>query len=120
MAANIARPYDLVVYGASGFTGRLAAEYLARRYTPGSSSAAAAGEPVRWAMAGRDRVKLERDSRSGKSYALEFLEADETLVAELCDPDSELRASEACRRELIVATDVIFRALDGFLEVAAR
>jgi hypothetical protein len=31
-----------------------------------------------------------------------------------------LRASEACRRELIVATDVIFRALDGFLEVAAR
>ena len=66
------------------------------------------------------RVKLERDSRSGKSYALEFLEADETLVAELCDPDSELRASEACRRELIVATDVIFRALDGFLEVAAR
>ena len=60
MAANIARPYDLVVYGASGFTGRLAAEYLARRYTPGSSSAAAAGEPVRWAMAGRDRVKLER------------------------------------------------------------
>ena len=66
------------------------------------------------------RVKLERDSRAGRSYALEFLEADERLVAELCDPDAELRASEACRRELVVAADVIFRALDGFLDAAAR
>ena len=60
MAANITRSYDLVVWGGSGFTGRLAAEYLARRYTPGSSNPAAATEPVRWAIAGRDRVKLER------------------------------------------------------------
>ena len=66
------------------------------------------------------RVKLERDSRAGRSYALEFLEADERLVAELCDPDAELRASEACRRELVVAVDVIFRALDGFIDAAAR
>ena len=27
------RAYDLVVWGASGFTGRLAADYLARQYT---------------------------------------------------------------------------------------
>lgn len=42
--------FDLVVYGASGFTGRLVAEYLARRYGVG-------GE-VKWAMAGRDAAKL--------------------------------------------------------------
>lgn len=56
------RAYDLVIWGGSGFTGRLAAEYLARRYTPGSSdpAAVAASEPVRWAIAGRDRAKLER------------------------------------------------------------
>lgn len=42
--------FDLIVYGASGFTGRLVAEYLARRYGVG-------GE-VKWAMAGRDAGKL--------------------------------------------------------------
>ncbi len=42
------REFDIVVYGASGFTGRLVAEYLAGRR----------GEPTRWAMAGRDTAKL--------------------------------------------------------------
>ncbi|MFT4098895.1 MAG: saccharopine dehydrogenase NADP-binding domain-containing protein [Rhodoblastus sp.] len=43
-----AREFDIVVYGASGFTGRLVAEYLAGRK----------GEATRWAMAGRDLAKL--------------------------------------------------------------
>ncbi|HRK64668.1 MAG TPA: saccharopine dehydrogenase NADP-binding domain-containing protein [Terricaulis sp.] len=42
-----AREFDVIVYGASGFTGRLVAEYLAKQ-----------GE-TRWAMAGRSRAKLE-------------------------------------------------------------
>ncbi len=42
--------FDLVVYGASGFTGRLVAEHLARRYGPGSG--------LSWAMAGRSGDKL--------------------------------------------------------------
>jgi short subunit dehydrogenase-like uncharacterized protein len=45
-----ARPFDVVVWGASGFTGRLVCEHLARDY---------AGGPVRWAMAGRSRERLE-------------------------------------------------------------
>ncbi len=44
------REFDLIVYGATGFTGRLAAEYLAQRYGDGS---------VNWAMAGRSLTKLE-------------------------------------------------------------
>jgi short subunit dehydrogenase-like uncharacterized protein len=42
--------FDIVVYGASGFTGRLVAEYLASR----------SGEPhdLKWAMAGRSLDKL--------------------------------------------------------------
>ncbi len=44
------RAYDLIVYGASGFTGRLVAEHLLGTY-------GANGE-VRWAMAGRNTGKL--------------------------------------------------------------
>jgi short subunit dehydrogenase-like uncharacterized protein len=43
------RPYDVVLYGASGFVGRQTVEYFARR----------ASESVRWAIAGRSRQKLE-------------------------------------------------------------
>jgi short subunit dehydrogenase-like uncharacterized protein len=44
------REFDLVVYGATGFTGRLVAEYLLKTY--------GAVGPVRWAIAGRDAGKL--------------------------------------------------------------
>ena len=44
------RDHDVVVFGASGFVGRLTAEYLAR----------AAPEGVRIALGGRSREKLER------------------------------------------------------------
>ena len=42
--------FDIIVYGATGFTGRLVAEYLAQRYGVG-------GE-IKWAMAGRSADKL--------------------------------------------------------------
>ncbi|THD64761.1 saccharopine dehydrogenase NADP-binding domain-containing protein [Phenylobacterium sp.] len=44
--------FDLIVYGATGYTGRLVAEYLGQRYGVG-------GE-VSWAMAGRSQAKLEQ------------------------------------------------------------
>ena len=43
--------YDVILFGATGFTGTLTAQYLAR--------AAAAGPATRWAIAGRSRGKLE-------------------------------------------------------------
>jgi len=45
------RTYDVIVYGATGFTGRLVAEHLLAKY--------GVGRDVRWAMAGRSRAKLE-------------------------------------------------------------
>jgi short subunit dehydrogenase-like uncharacterized protein len=45
------RTFDVIVWGATGFTGRLVAEYLLERYGVG-------GE-LRWAMAGRNPEKLE-------------------------------------------------------------
>ncbi len=44
------KPFDLVVYGATGFTGRLVVEYLLQRYPAGSG--------LRWAMGGRNAEKL--------------------------------------------------------------
>lgn len=44
-----ARAYDVVLFGATGFTGKLVAEYLARK----------GPKDLRWAIAGRNREKLE-------------------------------------------------------------
>ena len=43
--------FDIVVWGATGFTGRLVAEKLASRF--------GSGEGLRWAIAGRNQAKLE-------------------------------------------------------------
>lgn len=42
------REFDIVIYGASGYTGRLVAEYMAAKY----------GRSVNWAMGGRSEAKL--------------------------------------------------------------
>ena len=47
MAAT--RDLDIVVFGATGFTGELTAAYLAENAPPG----------CRWALAGRSTAKLE-------------------------------------------------------------
>ena len=47
---NNSAEFDLIVYGATGYTGRLVADYLAQRYGVGGD--------VGWAMAGRNAAKL--------------------------------------------------------------
>lgn len=46
------REFDIIIWGASGFTGRLVAEYLNQQYGVNQS--------VKWAMAGRNQAKLEQ------------------------------------------------------------
>ncbi len=46
------RPYDIVLWGATGFTGQLVAEYLTRKY--------GVDREVKWALAGRNQSKLEQ------------------------------------------------------------
>lgn len=57
------RPFDVVLFGATGFTGKLVAEYVAERAADGG---------VRWAIAGRSRDKLEavRRDLAAKDEAL--------------------------------------------------
>ena len=69
------REYDVVLFGATGFTGGLTAEYLAR----------AAGPQTRWALAGRTMAKLEavRERLADEHTDLALLTADATDPASL-------------------------------------
>jgi short subunit dehydrogenase-like uncharacterized protein len=70
--------FDLVVYGASGYTGRLVAEHLSGRV--------AAGEPVRWAMAGRSLDKLAAVRHEiGAPLSIALLPAEATGLGSLRD-----------------------------------
>jgi len=48
----MSKTYDVILWGATGFTGRLVAEYLLKQYEVGNE--------VSWAMAGRNKAKLEK------------------------------------------------------------
>jgi len=77
------RSYDIVVFGATGFTGALTAEYLAAHAPP----------ETRWALAGRNMGKLEQvRARLGSgSSEVPLLRADVT------DVDSVRSVAEATR-----------------------
>jgi short subunit dehydrogenase-like uncharacterized protein len=77
------RQYDVVVLGATGFTGALTAEYLARR----------APDSTRWALGGRNRAKLE-DVRGG--LGAKFAELP-LLHADVNDPESLRKLAESTR-----------------------
>ena len=70
------RRYDIVVWGASGFTGRLVVEYLLERYPPSAS--------LCWAVAGRDASKIgEMLNDFGHATRPEILVADSHDAASL-------------------------------------
>jgi short subunit dehydrogenase-like uncharacterized protein len=94
------REFDVIVFGATGFTGRLVAEYLAQ---------IAGDQGVRWAIAGRDRAKLERVREAiGASV--------EVLVGDAMD-ESAMRAM--ARRTRVVLSTVGPFARYGSALVAA-
>jgi len=67
--------YDLIVFGATGFTGRLIAEYLAQLN--------ASGQAIRWALAGRNMAKLKEIQRKiGANQEVGVLQANTS------DPES--------------------------------
>lgn len=83
-----AQKLDLVLYGATGFTGRLAAKYVKRQY----------GQSIKWAIAGRSESKL-REMRAelqgvpqiivadgGDEAALEALVSRTAVVATCAGP----------------------------------
>ncbi len=98
------RDFDIIIQGATGFTGTLVAEYLLRQY--------GANGDIRWALAGRSEQKL-RAVREGLGPAASELEL---IVADSFDKDA-LRA--LARRTRVVLTTVGPYALYGSDLVAA-
>ncbi|MEV4657854.1 saccharopine dehydrogenase NADP-binding domain-containing protein [Micromonospora sp. NPDC049301] len=90
MAAE--RTYDVVLFGATGYTGGLTAEYLARHTPPG----------LRWALAGRnpDRLAAVRDRLAAIDPTLAGLPL---LTADVTDADSLRAVAESTR---VVASTV--------------
>jgi short subunit dehydrogenase-like uncharacterized protein len=80
------RQYDVVVFGATGFTGGLTAEYLARH----------APATTRWALAGRSAQKLEA-CRSRLADANPAAAELPLLHADVTDPASIRAVAEATR-----------------------
>ena len=78
------KDYDLIVFGASGFTGVLIAEYLSNHKDI---------KNIRWAIAGRDKKKLELISRK---FSIDFILADSF--------DQESLNSMCRKSKLIIST----------------
>lgn len=70
------REFDIILYGATGFVGKLTAEYLAR-----------AGGDARIALAGRstDRLRVVRDSLGDAAAAWPLIAADASTPSTLAD-----------------------------------
>ena len=85
------REFDIIVYGATGYTGRLVAEHFVRQY------AGKAGAP-KWAMAGRNQAKLE-DVRT-------LIGAPEDTPLVVADADSRESVEAMCKRTRVVLTTV--------------
>ncbi|MBU2676106.1 MAG: saccharopine dehydrogenase NADP-binding domain-containing protein [Gammaproteobacteria bacterium] len=92
------REFDVIVWGATGFTGTLVAEYLLRQYGVGGS--------LRWAIAGRSQEKLDglRESLGVKGGDLK------TIVADSFDRDA---LDALAQRTRVVLTTVGPYALYG-------
>jgi short subunit dehydrogenase-like uncharacterized protein len=102
------REFDIIIYGATGYTGRLVAEYLAHHYGPRNANDS--GGP-KWAMAGRSLAKLEevRDEIGAPATT--------PLVVANADDSADLEAM--CKRTRVVLTTVGPYQLYGDKLVAA-
>jgi short subunit dehydrogenase-like uncharacterized protein len=99
------RQYDIVLFGATGFTGSLTARYLA----------ANAPEGLRWALAGRNRGKLEA-VRAGLGEFAPGVTPPDLLEADAADSIALAKIAEAAK---VVITTVGPYALYGGPIVAA-
>ena len=82
------REFDIIIWGASGFTGRLVAEYLSQNYSPNE---------LKWAIAGRDGNKLNK-------IRDQYL--DEKIPIIIADSFDEISLKKMTKRTKVICTTV--------------
>ncbi|KAM9860847.1 saccharopine dehydrogenase-like oxidoreductase [Aulostomus maculatus] len=89
------RPYHLVIFGASGFTGQFVVEEVARTVSEGP------GGNLKWAVAGRSRQKLEHvlEQAAGVLGTPELRTGVDIIVADVGEPDS---LAAMCKQAVVV------------------
>ncbi|MEM7092393.1 MAG: saccharopine dehydrogenase NADP-binding domain-containing protein [Actinomycetota bacterium] len=86
MVSRSARPFDLIVFGATSFVGKILCDYLVERHgTDGDLS---------WAIAGRSSAKLEEVAAAGANVP--------RIVADAGSLDDMTELAESCR--LVIST----------------
>ncbi|MBN3296436.1 SCPDL oxidoreductase, partial [Amia calva] len=93
------RPYDIIVFGASGFTGQFVVEEVARTSAEGPKGT------LKWAVAGRSRQKLEKvlEQAAAVLSKPEIKSEVDIIVADVGEPDS---LASMCKQAVIVLSCV--------------
>ena len=77
--------FDIVIYGASGFTGKLVAEYMHKQYGQ--------DESISWAIAGRSKEKLTAVKEAiGISHDVPLLIVDSNNESSVADMARKTKA----------------------------
>ena len=97
--------FDIIVYGATGYTGRLVAEHFVREYGTGP-------EAPKWAMAGRSLSKLEE--------VRDEIGAPASTPLIVADAENEGELIAMCERTRVVLTTVGPYQIHGDALVAER
>tara|TARA_B110000116_G_scaffold266518_1_gene277377 strand:- start:102 stop:1319 length:1218 start_codon:yes stop_codon:yes gene_type:complete len=86
---NKSREFDIIIWGASGFTGRLVAGYIFSKYGTNGD--------LKWAMAGRNLAKLE---------LVRSKVADKTVPIVVADSNDDEGLKEMVKRAKVICTTV--------------
>ncbi|KAK0152238.1 Saccharopine dehydrogenase-like oxidoreductase [Merluccius polli] len=88
------RPFHMVIFGASGFTGQYVVEEVARTLSEGP------GGTLRWAVAGRSKARLEKVlEQAAAALSKPELRTVDIIVSDVKEPDS---LAAMCKQAVIV------------------
>ena len=99
------RPYAVVLYGATSFVGQITAHYLAQFLSNKKSTDDSEKSAVTWAIAGRDKEKLEK-LQSELSKAQNNEETDKKVDIIIANSDDDTSLDEMTKQTLVIISTV--------------